>query len=81
MEREKSKQEFLAKFGEPLDSLDLRKPITLWYPSYFIVVRLVFVVSTLMLWSNPLGLLAIRVVTALFSFVIIAVLRPYEKAK
>ena len=44
------------------------------------VIRLVFVVSTLALWDAPMTLLFVRVNKGLVSFVIIAGLRPYDKA-
>ena len=53
MTREKRKQEFLAVYGDPIDGLNLKKKIALLYPTYFTVVRIVFVLVTLGLWHRP----------------------------
>ena len=37
MEKTKKRLEFMDKYGDPLDSLNLTKSIVLWYPTYFIV--------------------------------------------
>ena len=78
MEQEKGRLEFLEKFGDPLDGLDLKREIVLWYPTYFLLVRIVFVVSTLLLWASPLAVMSIRMGTSLFSFCSVSVIRPYD---
>ena len=42
MERERGRIDFMAKYGDPLNGLNLRKHIVLWYPTYFTVVRISF---------------------------------------
>ena len=81
MERTKRRLKFMEKFGGPLDSLNLTKSIVLWYPSYFIVQRLIFVASCLLLWDRPLTMLSIRIVEALFSFCLIRALKPFEEKR
>ena len=53
MQREKDKQNFLSVYGEPIAGYDLRKSIVMLYPTYFTVVRIIFVVVTLALWHRP----------------------------
>ena len=81
MERIKRRRKFMEKFGDPLDSLNLTKSVVLWYPTYFIVQRLIFVASCLLLWDRPLTMLSIRIVEALFSFCLIRALKPFEEKR
>ena len=55
MERIKAKQEFMKKFGDPLEGLDLSKKVVTLYPSYFVLRRIIFVFASLYLWDSPLA--------------------------
>ena len=68
----------MAKYGEALARLDLKKPIVLWYPTYFLYTRLNFVVTTLFLWDNPSILILTRILSALISFVAINYVKPFD---
>lgn len=78
MEYEANRQNFMEKFGDPLDGLDLRKPIVLWFPTYFVMIRIIFVAGSLLLWKYPLMVLLVRLFTALFGFIVISTLRFYD---
>ena len=73
--------DFMKKFGDPLDGLDLRKPIVIWYPTYFMLVRIIFVLGSLLLWNRPLTVISVRILTSLFGFCVISIVRPYEDSK
>ena len=60
MEREVVRGEFMDKFGDPLEGFDLEKPVVIWFPTHFVMVRIVFVAGALLLWSNPMALLLLR---------------------
>ena len=53
MQREKNKQDFMGLYGDPIAGLDVRKSIVVFYPTYFTVKRIIFVVVTLSLWHRP----------------------------
>ena len=55
MKRIKTRQEFMEKYGDPLDGLDLSKKVVTLYPSYFVLRRIVFVFASLYLWDSPLA--------------------------
>ena len=80
MEREASRQDFMGKFGDPLDGLDLRKPIVLWFPTYFTVVRIIFAVGSVYLWDAPTFLLVVRLITSMIGFIILSVVQPHESS-
>ena len=81
MEREVVKQEFMDKYGDPLGGFDLEKSIVIWFPTHFIIVRVVFVAGSLLLWSNPVPLLLLRLLTSLIGFIIIVNIQPYDSVK
>ena len=80
MKTTESRLKFMRKFGDPLDGLNLTKDIVIWYPTYFMIVRIVFVIGTLLLWDRPLTVICIRIATSLFGFCAVSVIRPYEDA-
>ena len=54
MQRIYAKEDFMNKFGDPLDGLDLSKKAVTFYPSYFAIRRIIFVFGSLYLWDRPL---------------------------
>ena len=81
MQREKIKQNFMNTYGGPLSEFDLRKPIIIWYPSYFTLRRFIFVAVSLYLWEYPMTQLSFRMLMALIGFVILSQVRPYENPR
>ena len=81
MEREVARQEFMDKFGDPLTGFNLEKSIVIWFPTQFILVRIVFVAGSLLLWRNPVLLLLLRLLTSLIGFIIVANIRPYDSVR
>ena len=79
MECTRKRIKFMAKFGDPLEGLNLTRSLVLWYPTYFMVQRLIFVASSILLWNKPLTMLAIRIMEALLSFCVIRALKPFEE--
>ena len=73
--------QFMEKYGDPLEGLDLRKPIVVWYPTYFMIVRIMFVAGSLLLWNRPITVITIRIMTSLFGFCAISFIRPFESRK
>ena len=49
----------------------------IWYPTYFILKRILFCLTTLYYWNSPLKLLAMRFFIFMISFVIKSVKRPF----
>ena len=78
MEKELLKQEFIDKFGDPIAGLRLDKPIVIWFPTYFTVMRIVFVLTTLILWKHPFELLLVRAFNSFCRFILITIIKPYE---
>ena len=81
MQHTEERLAFMDKYGDPLEGLDLRKSIVVWYPTYFMLVRIMFVVGSMFLWNRPLTVLAVRVMTSLFGFCAITVIRPFESVR
>lgn len=77
MEKETVRLDFMSKYGDPLDGLNLSKPIVLWYPAYFTVVRIFFALTTMFLWSKPLILLLVRLISGLIKFTIVTMIQPH----
>ena len=73
--------DFMSKYGDPLDGLDMTKDIVIWYPTYFMLVRIVFVISTLLLWDRPFSVIGIRIATSLFGYCAVSVIRPYDDSR
>ena len=78
MEKESLRLDFMRKYGDPLDGLDLSKPVVLWYPTYFTVVRIFFALTTMFLWEKPMILLIVRLVTDLIKFTLVSFIKPHE---
>ena len=78
MEKESLRLDFMRKYGDPLDGLDLSKPVVLWYPTYFTVVRIFFALTTMFLWEKPMILLVVRLVTDLIKFTLVSLIQPHE---
>ena len=68
-------------FGDPLSGFDLRKPIIVLYPAYFVLRRILFVLVSLYLWKRPLTQISIRMLNAGIGFVLLSVVRPYPSPK
>ena len=68
MQRMIAKEEFMSKFGDPLEGLDLSKKTVTFYPSYFVLRRIIFVFGSLYLWNRPLLQLSLGVLMGLTSF-------------
>ena len=81
MKREIVKQEFMDRYGDPLGGFDLEKSIVIWFPAYFIMVRVVFVAGALLLWRYPMPLLLLRLFTSLLGFIIVVNIQPYDNVK
>ena len=78
MDWQTGKEAFMRVYGDPLDGLDLSKPIVIWYPTYFVVKRMVFVLTTVWLWNEPIALLTLRLLSTLASFLILSVVEPFQ---
>ena len=78
MEAESARQDFMGKFGDPLQGLDLRKPIVLWFPTYFMLIRIIFVISSIYFWDKPYSLLSVRLLTSICAFIILSIVRPFQ---
>ena len=74
---ESAKQEFIGKYGDPLDGLDLTKPVVIWFPTYFTVKRIIFALTTIYMWDTPVLLLGVRMLSSLVSFLLLDFIVPY----
>lgn len=68
----------MDKYGDPLEGFDLEKPVVIWFPTHFVMVRIVFVAGALLLWSNPMALLLLRLFTSLIGFIIVTNIKPLD---
>ena len=69
----------MKKYGDPLSGLNLRKHIVVWFPTYFTVRRLMFVLVTLVLWESPQLTILVRLMTAFAAFITLTVVQPNER--
>ena len=70
--------EFLGIYGDPISGFDLRKPVVVYYPTYFAMTRIIFVIVTLSLWHLPQIQLIIRLLFGFAAFITLSVVKPYE---
>ena len=71
MDKFMQRNDFMKKFGDPIQDLNLVDVDCLWYPPWFTIKRLLFCWSTLFYWNSPIGLLSFRYWLFFFSFLYI----------